>query len=491
MVGGEADDRILGDARRFQRVHQIGQGVFQLQIGRHVRLHLRRGVGVRRLRLGTVFRRHGVSPAVAAVTADGHVVGVERRAVLDVAVDILTDGVLQHLQIGVRPRAVLRELKPAALPVVVVAQIGVGAVAVVVVVDVVVVGGGGIAQGAELVAQREGHTVAPRGVEADVAVHPRGQQAGHHGELAAGGGLPPAGLVEVVADEALVGQAVEGGGQLLTDEPRGERLGGEEDQVLALEQTGIAVLFGGGQAAEVPGHFGDRPVGGVLRQRGEVDVHGVVAVGHRRGGGGVLLRRRGQQLRAGLTEQGVGRLQPEGGVEPEVGNAGIGVEVIGVGVAIRAPAGQRGGGAPQQQGEGEQEKQGAFAGGAGGDNAAAQDDAEHQRQERQEDKGQARQHHLGDGGAEAGDHMVGHAGDEAEEEVGAEVAAAAVLHAEEHRPEGDDGERECRCQPAAAEQVEEKAPEQPGGQGEKHHQHQSRVEEKALAVEGAEKELVV
>ena len=87
--------------------------------------------------------------------------------------------------------------------------------------------------------------------------------------------------------------------------------------------------------------------------------------------------------------------------------------------------------------------------------------------------------------------MVGHAGDEAEEEVGAEVAAAAVLHAEEHRPEGDNGERECRCQPAAAEQVEEKAPEQSGGQGEKRHQHQSGVEEKALAVEGAEKELVV
>ena len=360
MVGGEADHGILGDARLLQCVHQIGQRVLQLQIGRHIRLHLRGGIGIRRLCFGTVLGRHRVTPAVAAVTADGHVVGVERRTVLHIVVDILPDGVLHHLQIGVRPCAVLGELQAAALPLIVIAQIGVRLVAVVVVVDIVVVGGGVVAQSAELIAQCEGHTVVRGGVEADIAVDPCGNQAGHHCVFAARGGLSPRGLVEVAAHEALVRQAVERGCQLLADEPRGERLGREQNEILALKHAGVLVFSGGRQAAEVAGHIGHGRGGCVLGKGGKVDVHAVFAVSRRLGDGGRgvrALRRLVGHGGTGLAEDGIGDLQPHGGIEAEVGHTGVGVEAVGIGIPVRAPPRQTGRRAAQQQCHDQQEQQ--------------------------------------------------------------------------------------------------------------------------------------
>ena len=468
VVGGQTDHRVIGDARCLQLLQQIGQRAFQLQIGGHIRLYLRGGVGVGGLRLLAVFGGHGMSPAVAAVTADGHVVGVEGRAVLHIGVDVRVDGVLDHLQIGIGPAAVLGELQAAALPLIVVAQIGVGLVAVVVVVDVVVVGGGGIAQRPELVAQRKGHAVAGGGVKADVAVDPRGDQAGHHRELAAGGGLSPAGLIEIAAHKALVGQAVQGGRQLLADEPRGERLSGEQDQVLALEHAGVLVLGGGRQAAEVAGHVGHGGAGGAFRQRVEVDVHGVFAVYHRRGDGGVVpaVVLRHLYVGGGLAEEGVGHLQPDGGVQPEVGHAGVGVEAVGIRSLVHAAVRQHAARAAKGQTQRQQHQKGLPPHALGRRNTAAQQDAARHRQHGQQDEGQAGQHHLRDGGAEACDHVLAHVADEAQEEVGFEIAAAAVLHADQHRPQGGNGDGDDEGRPGTAQQVDDQAPEQPRAHGE-------------------------
>ncbi len=46
VVGGQTDHRVVGDARCLQLLQQIGQRALQLQIGGHIRLHLRGGVGV-------------------------------------------------------------------------------------------------------------------------------------------------------------------------------------------------------------------------------------------------------------------------------------------------------------------------------------------------------------------------------------------------------------------------------------------------------------
>lgn len=146
MVGGQADDGVIGNTGLLQRVYQVGQCVLQLQVGGHIGLDLGGGVGIGGLSLGTVFGGHGVAPSVAAVAADGHVVGMEGCAVLYIGVNILRDGVLDHLQIGVGPAAVLGQLQTVALTLIVVTKVGMGLVPAVVVVDIVVVGGGGVAQ---------------------------------------------------------------------------------------------------------------------------------------------------------------------------------------------------------------------------------------------------------------------------------------------------------------------------------------------------------
>ena len=56
--------------------------------------------------------------------------------------------------------------------------------------------------------------------------------------------------------------------------------------------------------------------------------------------------------------------------------------------------------------------------------------------------------------------------DEAQEEVGFEIAAAAVLHADQHRPQGGNGDGDDEGRPGTAQQVDDQAPEQPRAHGE-------------------------
>ena len=247
MVGRQADHRVVSDPIGLQLLQHIGQGSLQLQIGGHIGLYRRGGVGVGGLGGGTVLGGHGVAPAVAAVAADSHVVGVEGLSRGEIGVHVAVHRGLHHLQIGVGPATAgaAGQRQTVADALIVVAQIGVSGIAVIVVVGVVVPRGGLIAQRAELVAQYQRHIVIAAGPEADVVVDPCGQQAGEDGKFAAGGGLPPAGLVVVGADEALVGQTVQRRGQLLGDEPRRKGLRRQQDQILALEHPGILVLPGG------------------------------------------------------------------------------------------------------------------------------------------------------------------------------------------------------------------------------------------------------
>ena len=345
MIRAHADHRVLRDARRLQLLQQIRQRILQLQVGRHIGLHLGGGVGIGRLGLGPVLGRHGVTPAVAAVAADGHVIYMKRRTAVHIPIDVVPDGVLHHLQIGVGPRAVLRHLQAAAHALVVIAQVGVGLVPVVVVVDVVVVRAGAVPQRPELVAQRKGHGIIGRCVEADVAPHPGGQQARHHRILSAGGGLSPPRLVVVFAHEPLVGQLIQGGCQLLADKPGGERLRRQQHQVFPLEQAGVLVLFGGRQTAEILGHVPHRPIPGAVRQCLEINVHGVLAVYHRLRHHRRVVQRihrlcRQHQLGLGRAEHRVFRLQPHRRVQAELRHSCVRLKVVSIAVTVCAPVGQ-------------------------------------------------------------------------------------------------------------------------------------------------------
>ena len=147
----------------------------------------------------------GQTAGAMSVETGVHAVSILKKAGVDFTV--LSDEPASGAYLG-ELMGYTGDVQAVALAVIVVTQIGVGQVAVVVGVGVVVIGHGGIAQRPELVAQGEGHIVLMAGVEAEIAVDPRGDDAGHVGELAAGGGLSPGGLVEVLTHEALVGQAV-------------------------------------------------------------------------------------------------------------------------------------------------------------------------------------------------------------------------------------------------------------------------------------------
>ena len=486
VVGGHADHGVVSDPGGLQLLQQVRQGVFQLQIGGDVALHRLRGVGIRRHGGFPVLGGHGVAPAPVGVSADGHVVGVEGLAGVHVILNIRRGGQLHHLQIGVGP-AGDGEGQAVALTVVIIAQIGVGQVAVVVGVGVVVIGHGGIAQRPELVAQREGHVVLMAGVEAEIAVDPRGDDAGHVGELAAGGGLSPAGLVVVGEHEALVGQLVQGGRQLLADDVGGEGLGSDLDEILALEHAGVLVLLAGGLAAEVVVHVLQRGAAHQIGGGGEVQLHLVVVVDHR------LIRHRLVHLdhrRVRQIEDGVLGLQPNGGCQTEAGHGVVGDVVVGVVRPILAGIAQGGTDSLTHREHRQRHNAAADAEGLARQQAAAEDDQQHQRQEGQQDKHNAAEDDLQHGGEEVAHHVAGHLGDEAESPVAFEVALAAVFDARQHRPEhaqgvGDDvggppGQNihQCRQQEAAC-------------GGEQQDIHQRRIPEQDGAVKGVQQQLVI
>ena len=314
----------------------------------------------------------------------------------EIGLHIVVHRGLHHLQIGVGPAAgVVRQGQAGADAPIVVAQIGMGGVAAIVVVGIVVPCEGLIAQRTELTAQRQGHGVVAAGPEADIAAHPGGQQAGEHGIFAAGGGLAPAGLVVVVADEALVGQTVQRGGQLLRDEPRREGFRRQQDQILALEHPRVLVLAGGSAGGYIAMDRGQRAVRCGVRQRGKVDVQRVVAVvrwlrlgGVLRQGKRLIRSRQRVQRRRGCAEQGVGQLQAETGAQPEAGYGAVGIVVVGVQRGAGAKAVD--GGAAQQGdgGDGGHEQQCPAAHARLLHDAAAQDDGQRQRDHGQQQKRQ-------------------------------------------------------------------------------------------------------
>ena len=112
-------------------------------------------------------------------------------------------------------------------------------------------------------------------IEAEVIVDPCGDDAGHDGKLTAGGRLAPTGLIEVIEHESLMGQTVQRGGQLLTDHIGRECLGGNENQVLALEQTRILVLLGRCFRTEIAI---ERVNAAVTGQRCKIDIQLVVVI---------------------------------------------------------------------------------------------------------------------------------------------------------------------------------------------------------------------
>lgn len=186
-----------------------------------------------------------------------------------------------------------------------------------------------------------------------------------------------------------------------------------------------------------------------------------------------------------MPENGVGDLQTDTGVEPEVGHAGVGGEVVGIGVVIGAPAGQAAADAAEQQAYDQQEQQGPAAHALLGDDAPAQQNAQCQRNKGQQDKGQAGQHDIRqDRVAETAHYIAGHVADEGQSEVGLEVTAAAVLHAHQHRPQGGGGDRDDGSRLAVTEQIDEQTPEQSCAQCEQHHQHKRPGKEVALPVKG-------
>ena len=76
VVGGDANDGVIGDSCQFQLFHQMGQSVFQFQVSGVVAFY---DIGT--FQMGhaiPIFLGHGVTAtSIGTVTADGHVVNVK------------------------------------------------------------------------------------------------------------------------------------------------------------------------------------------------------------------------------------------------------------------------------------------------------------------------------------------------------------------------------------------------------------------------------
>ena len=176
------------------------------------------------------------------------------------------------------------------------------------------VGPGLIALLQEFIAQAEGQIVFLGSEEAG-----RCLAAGHIGEVAhaegvfAVGGVGAVCTVVVLKDQTVGGEVIEGRGTLRVDEPAGEGLGADGDEVVALQQTGVFILLRSLLRGEVAVQSLKRLVVGGALQRLEIQVQDVVllgvqvVVGHTQGDGqlGVLLPI--------LGEEHILALQPGGG----------------------------------------------------------------------------------------------------------------------------------------------------------------------------------
>ena len=338
MIRRHANHRVLQRPGLGQPVVEVLQRQLHLQIGGDEGLHGGGGVGVGGLGLRLVAGGHGLGPAPVGVSADGHIVGVEGGSVVGVIGEVFVHRGLHHLQIGVGPGAVAvgLQLQAVAAAHVEIPQVGMGLVPLIVGVFIVVPRPAVVAQCAQLVAHSQGHIVPGAGVKADVAVYPGGNEARHGGELAAGSGLAPGGLIVVGEYKALMGHLVQHGRQFRGDDVRGKGLRRNENEVLPGEHAGVFILIRGGLGGEIPVHGRQCLVALVLRQGGKVDVQGVFAVFLRRRQGRPLVHDLGD-VHGGLLRHagdGVQRFQPQLCHQPEFGDGAVGGEIVGVHVAV-------------------------------------------------------------------------------------------------------------------------------------------------------------
>ena len=122
---------------------------------------------------------------------------------------------------------------------------------------------------------------------------------------------------------------------------------------------------------------------------------------------------------------------------------------------------------------------------------AAQDDGQHQREHGQQDKRQARQDDLQNGGGEVAHHMAGHGDHKGQGKIGLEVAFAAVLHADEYRPQ----ERQAQADPADGlaprQQAAQQAQQQTTPDRCQRDGQQRPIEKHGGGIKGAEQQLMV
>ena len=100
VVCCETDHGIIGNPSLLQLLHKIFQRIFQFQISGNVALHRLRGIGIGCFCRFSVLSCHGIrAPAPVGVSADSHIIGMERCAVFDIIVYIAGNRQFHHFQI--------------------------------------------------------------------------------------------------------------------------------------------------------------------------------------------------------------------------------------------------------------------------------------------------------------------------------------------------------------------------------------------------------
>ena len=533
MVGGQDDNGLVGNTCDFQLLHQIGHGCFQLQIAGDIGLNALGVVGIGRLCHITVLLGHVVAaPVVVAVAADRHIVSVKVGTVFHILLDVAVHRRLHHIQIGLRPQASVGQFQTIAHTIVIIAQIGMGLIPAVIGIAVVVVGQRTVSQFLEHPAQANGHIVVRADLEGVGALDPVGDQTGHDGELAAGGGQSPVGLIEISEHKAVVGQLVQSGSQLLADDVGREGLRRDQDQILPRKIVGVFVLLGGSQAVHILMDALQSIILLALRQTGKINVQHVVAVhdgagsrlrtfrgihrgrgihtglvrgaggGLRRGGNHRLVRPgrsvrfiginvNGGQRHLRSTEDSVLQLQAHTADDTELRDGKVGGEIVGIEVPGSAKVGHQGTGQLEQHHQNDHgDTQGECLSALFKD-PLAQEDHRQQRDERKQNKGNAGHDHFHQQAKKVTNHLPDHFLHIADAEVGLKEALAAVLHAGDHGAKGHHADGQTTAPLPPGQQVQHNVKQQACRHGEEQDAQQRGGEEGGLRVEDAQQQLQI
>ena len=295
VVAGQDNDGFIQNALFFQLLHQVFQGVFQLQIAGDIGLDnvavldaLFSQIGLHGLPVLFCHRIH--REIIGIVAGIGHIVCDEGLALFQNNGQRLLD----HLQIGGRVAFggvghpvdvgilgfLLNGLRLLGSEPALKAHVRMGIVALVEGADVVVEEVGTIAQTAEGIADAVGEVVFRGLDEAAVPLVPRQIREHAHTEgIFAVRGRVGKGRVVIVEQEALVRQLVEGRRQILCNENRGIGLTAELNQIAPLEIARVAVLRGSLRIAEILVQGLDALVIGIGVQIFKVDGKDVFCIG--------------------------------------------------------------------------------------------------------------------------------------------------------------------------------------------------------------------